>query len=591
MNHSLASPSASVTRHRCPRVAAWLAPSMLLAFLALAGCGDSSKTPAGANGSATVATPSATVEETPWFVDRTPESGLKFVHDRGETHYWLPEMTGSGAAWIDYDNDGDQDLYLIQSGQNLGTDKTGGPGNALYRNRGDGTFEDVTEQAGVGDSHYGMGVTVGDYDQDGDLDLYTTNVGPNQLYRNRGDGTFEDVAQQAGVQHGGWSTASAFVDYDQDGDTDLVVINYIRWSPETEIDCRTGDNQQDYCSPVVYQAPARDTLYRNKGDGTFEDVSQEVGLNAAYGNGLGLVVCDFNADGRLDFYVANDGTPNQLWLQDEQGRFQDRALLLGCSVNRNGVAQAGMGVAAIDLQDDGDFDLFMTHLAKETNTLYINNGTYFADQSSEFKLATPSLNYTGFGLGFVDFDHDTRLDLFVANGRVGKYQEPIIPTDIYAEPNLLFRGDKDGTFSEVMPQGGTKPVLIENSRASAMADYDKDGDVDILLLNNGGRATLLANVAGAQGRWVRFRALDDRGRDPVGAQVGIRVGDQWRWRLVGRTHGYLSANEPEVHFGLGDATRVDEVRVVWPGQKKESFGGFDAGAVVELRQGSGQSQP
>ncbi len=557
---------------------------LLLTSFAIAGCHRSEEEPRPSTATTDATNSAPSSPSKPWFVDVTDSSQIRFHHERGPLRYWLPEITGGGAAWFDYDHDGDQDLYLVQSGSRLGQKSESGPGNVLYRNRGDGTFEDVTAQAGVGDTQYGMGAYAGDYDQDGDLDLYVTNVGNNILYRNRGDGTFEDVTEAAGVALPGWSMAAAFVDYDQDGDTDLMVLNYIRWSPETERDCRTGKNEQDYCSPATYQAPATDTLFRNRGDGTFEDVSREVGLHAADGNGMGLIVCDFNADGRLDFYVANDGNPNQLWLQDEQGHFRDEALLQGCAVNRFGAAQAGMGVAAIDVENDADFDLFITHLAKETNTLYLNYGTYFSDQTSEFKLAAPSLNYTGFGLGFTDFDHDTRLDLFIANGRVGKYATPIRADEIYAEPNLLFRGLPDGTFAEVAPQGGTDPVLVENSRAAALADYDRDGDIDIAIVNNGGRLTLLRNEIGNQSNWIRFLLTDSRGREAVGAQIGIQVAGKWYWRLSGRTHGYLSSNEPEVHFGLASAKKVDAVRIIWPGRVTQDLGSFDAGQVVKIRQ-------
>ncbi len=518
-----------------------------------------------------------------WFVDQTAVSGVQWVHQRGPVRYWLPEIMGGGAAWLDYDGDGDLDLYLVQGGDHLANEGRGGPANVLYQNVGKGQFQDVTDAAGVGDTHYGMGATVGDYDGDGQFDLYVTNVGPNVLYRNRGDGTFEEVAAAAGVDHPGWGTAAAFVDYDADGHEDLLLVNYIHWSPDREIDCRTGKNVRDYCSPSAYQAPAMDVLYRNRGDGTFEDVTSQVGLNAAYGNGLGLVVADFNADGRLDFYVANDGTPNQLWIQDSPNHFRDDSLLLGCSVNRFGVAEAGMGVAALDVENDGDLDLFMTHLARETNTLYINQDGFFEDRTSVAKLAAPSVSFTGFGLGFADFDHDRQLDLFVANGRVGQDSAELTPGDVFAEPNQLFAGLGGGVFAEQLPQGGTRPTLIENSRAAAFADYDRDGDVDLVIVNNGGPARLLNNQIGNGKPWIRFRVRNSRGRDAIGARVGIDVNGQTQWRVVGRVSGYLTSNEPEVHFGLQDADDVDEVRVIWPDGSLESFGSFASRQVVELR--------
>ncbi len=525
------------------------------------------------------------VKESPWFEDVTSRARLAFRYERGPVRYWLPEIMGGGAGWIDYDRDGDLDLYLVQGGNNLAQSTVDGPGNVLYRNRGDGTFEDVTNRAGVGDTGYGMGVAVGDYDQDGFDDLYVTNVGSNVLYRNRGDGTFEDVTQRAGVAAPGWSTAAAFVDYDQDGDTDLMVVNYIVWNPDREVPCNQGSNEQDYCTPLVYQAPAMDTLFRNRGDGTFEDVTREVGLQAAFGNGLGLAVSDFNLDGRLDFYVANDGMPNQLWLQDATGKFKDHALAMGCALNRNGMAEAGMGVAAVDLENDSDLDLFVTHLAKETNTLFVNHGDYFADETAEYQLAAPSLNFTGFGLVFNDFNHDGRQDLYVGNGRVGKFGQRFRSDDPFAEPNLLFRGTSDLKFAEVSPQGGTEPVLIENDRAVAAGDYDRDGDVDLVLVNNGDRATLLANRAGNERSWIRFLVFDSQGREATGARVAVRLKDKWQWRLVGRSSSYLAAHEPQVHFGLGDATRIDEVRVVWPDLRSESFGPLEARHTYRLQPG------
>jgi hypothetical protein len=530
-----------------------------------------------------------------WFVEEATRRGLDWQHDRGPVNHWIPEITGGGVAWIDYDMDGHLDLYVVQGGEGLrATHST--QSNRLFRNQGDGSFVDVTDNAGVGDTQYGMGAAVGDFNGDGLPDLYVTNVGPNRLYKNLGNGSFQEMAAEAGVDHPGWGTAAAFVDYDQDGDEDLLLINYLVWSPDKEIDCRTGDNQRDYCAPAAYQAPAPDVLYRNRGDGTFEDVSRDAGLGAAYGNGLGAVVADLNGDGRIDFYVANDGNPNQLWIQDANGKFQDQSLLLGCSVNRFGVAEAGMGVAAIDLENDGDLDLFMTHLAKETNTLYINEGGFFEDRTAQAKLAEPSVSYTGFGLGFADLDNDGQVDLYVANGRVARYAEELVPGNIFAEPNQLFRGIGAGVFEEQLPQGGTAPVLIENSRASAMADFDRDGDIDIVIINNGGPVQLLVNQIGQLNRWARFRVRHADGRDAVAARVGITIGGMTQWRLVARCYGYLSSNEPEVHFGLGlrtalSAGRLDSVRVIWPDGREESFGSQPIDTVIELREGQGEMRP
>lgn len=550
----------------------------LLLFIPTLGCSKKPTTPDDELAHATPIDPDA------WFVDRTESSGINFVHQRGPERHWLPEIMSGGAAWIDFDDDGLIDLYLVQGGDLGAGDLASNPTNRMYRNKGDGSFEDVTKSTGVGDRHYGMGAAVGDFDADGDLDLYVTNVGPNVLYRNNGDGSFSDVTDESNVGHGGWGTAASFVDYDADGHLDLLLVNYLRWSPERELECKTGDSRRDYCSPLALRAPAMDTLYRNQGDGTFQDVTHDVGLSAAYGNGLGAVVADFNRDARMDFYVANDGMPNQLWLQQADGRFRDDALQMGCSVNRTGAAEAGMGVAVVDIENDGDLDLFMTHLGKETNTLYVNEGPYFADATAASKLAGPSVNFTGFGLGFADFNNDSRLDLYVANGRVGRNYQPLVNNDIFAEPNQLFAGTGTGSFSEVVPQGGVSPQLIENSRAAAFADYDNDGDVDIAIVNNGGRMRLLNNRRDGHNSF-RMRVLDEKGRDAIGALVGVRTESNRQWRCVNVSYSYLASNEPHVHFGVGNSKTIEEVMVHWPSGRRETFGPFEVGSnqVIQAR--------
>jgi len=336
----------------------------------------------------------------PWFEDVALQAGVDFVHQRASTtRYWLPEIMSGGAAWLDYDSDGDPDLYLVQGGT-PGSD-AGGPGNVLLRNDGDGTFTDVSADSGTGDTRYGMGVAVGDYDGDGDPDLYVTNLGANVLYRNEGNGRFSDVTPAAGVGDTGWGTSAVFFDYDADGDLDLFVANYVKWSADREIECFGGANEQTYCHPNRYNGPSPDVLYRNEGDGRFTDVSWEAGIWRAYGNGLGVVSGDFNTDGLQDLYVANDGMPNQLWINQGAGQFRDEALLAGAAVNMTGAAEAGMGVAAVDLENDGDLDLFLTHLRGETNTLYRNDGKgMFEDTTTVSGLAGPSIAFTGFGLGF-----------------------------------------------------------------------------------------------------------------------------------------------------------------------------------------------
>jgi hypothetical protein len=536
---------------------------------------------------------------TPWFEDAAAEAGIEFVHQRAQAvRYWLPEIMSGGAAWLDYDGDGDPDLYLVQGGAppadpaDAGEPPDGQPGNLMLRNDGDGTFSDVSEESGAADRGYGMGAAVGDYDGDGDPDLYVTNVGPNVLYRNDGNGRFSDVTETAGVGDTAWGTSAVFFDADSDGDLDLFVANYVRWTADREIECYGGANERTYCHPNQYQGPAPDVLYRNDGDGTFSDVSRESGIWRAYGNGLGVVSADFNADGLQDVYVANDGMPNQLWINLGKGQFRDDALLAGAAVNMTGAAEAGMGVAAVDIENDGDLDLFMTHLRGETNTLYRNDGNAsFDDSTATSGLAAPSIAFTGFGMGFSDFDHDGVLDLYIGNGRVGHSQKALVPGDPFAEPNQLFRGLGAGRFEEILPRGGTPAEVIDNTRATAHADYDGDGDIDIVVVNNGGPARLLKNTAGDRGNAVRFRVLDEAGRDTFGAQVRIGSGTGRQWRLIQTGYSYCAASEPLVHFGLGPRAQAEDVTVIWPDRSEQSFGALPAGALHELRRNPVSSMP
>ncbi len=520
----------------------------------------------------------------PWFEEVAVASGLAFRHERGPQRYLFPEIMSGGAGLLDYDGDGDLDAYMVQGGD-LMPSGSAVAGNRLYRNRGDGTFEEVTVAAGTGDTGYGMGCTAGDYDGDGNTDLYVTNVGPNVLYRNRGDGTFEDVTDAAGVGHPGWGTSCAFVDYDTDGDLDLIVVNYVRWSIAVERECSGRGGGRDYCKPNNYNAPAPDTLYRNNGDGTFTDVSEPAGLRRAFGNGLGVACADYDLDGLPDIYVANDGMPNQLWINLGDGRFEDRALLAGCAVNRQGMAEAGMGVAAVDLDHDGDPDLFMTHLRDETNTFYRNDGGVFEDTSALTRLGAPSIPDTGFGMGFADFDHDGRLDLYVANGRVGRWDPTPNPADPYGERDQLYRGLDADRFEPVGSSGSND---IDNSRAAAFGDCDNDGDIDILVVSNAGPVRLLRNEAGRSGHWVVFRVVNRAGSDALGATVQLQAGQRLQRRLVQSAYSYCASNDPRVHFGLAGETEVTSVIVGWPDGTQEAFGPFAADAIHELRRGAGR---
>lgn len=551
----------------------------LLALVFLVGCQPGA--PAGPGPSAQQA---ATPLGTPWFEEGATAAGLTFRHRSGHDGktYLLPEIVAGGVCLFDHDGDGHLDIYLVQSGSlHAGAARVG---NVLYRNNGDRTFTDVTVQAGVGDTGYGMGCACADYDGDGNIDLYVTNAGPNVLYRNRGDGTFEDVSAASGTEAPRLSASAAFVDFDQDGHLDLFVTNYVEWSKTVELDCYSTDGKLDYCHPNNYRLPAPDILLKNRGDGTFVDVSEAAGLRAAFGNGMGIACADFDDDGRLDFYVANDSTANQLWIQSADGTFQDRALLAGVAFNQHGIAEAGMGVAAVDIDEDGRLDIFVTHLRNQSNTLYRNLGNgMFEDRSDAWGLTTASWPFTSFGLGFADFDHDGRLDLYIANGDVLRGEIHGSTADPYAFPNQVMRGS-EGRFEEVFPRGGTEAPLVATSRGAAFGDLDGDGDVDAVVVNRDGPAHLLWNRIGQDRSWVRFQVLDRRGRSALHARVAVTGSFGTRWRTVDNSYSYCSSNEPTVHVGLGDATEVERVLVLWPDGTRQSYGPLPANAVHELRQ-------
>ncbi|MFQ5490132.1 MAG: CRTAC1 family protein [Phycisphaerae bacterium] len=563
-------------------VLGWLGCWTALAAALLAGCSKQDAT----SSTGTVTSKPQPAAGPPWFEEKGPALGIEFVHTIGQPgQFYFPENVGSGGALFDFDSDGWLDLYLLQ-GRSLAPGATAKSGNRLYRNKGDGTFEDVTKAAGVGDTRYGMGCACGDYDNDGDIDLYVTNLGPNILYRNNADGTFTDVTAESGAGDASWGTSCLFADYDLDGHVDLFVVNYVRWRADQELVCSSRDGLRDYCSPKHYNAPARDTLLHNNGDGTFTDVTEAVGISKAFGNGLGVACEDFNNDGRLDLYVANDQMNNQLWISTgdpRAPRFSEEGLLAGCAVNQQGVAEAGMGVAVMDLGDDGDFDLFMVHLREETNTFYENINGMFVDVTANIGLAGPSLGFTGFGVGFADFDHDGLPDVYVANGRVNRASEKWDPNDPYAEPNQLIRGVAPGRFEEVMPRGGTARLLVGSSRGAAFGDIDNDGDVDVVVSNMNRRPFILMNVAPKKGNWAMFRVLNPHGSPAVGARLAIQVGQRKQWRAVQPGYGYCVSNDPRVHLGLGSATTVDKVTVRWPGGGEESFGPFAAGKVHTLK--------
>lgn len=528
----------------------------------------------------------------PWLEEAAAERGLLFEYVCGhrEGRFLFPEIHAGGAALFDADADGDLDAYLVQGGD-LAEPPAGRPGNRLFLNQGKGVFRDASEGSGAEDRGYGMGVTAGDYDGDGLTDLYVTNVGPNTLLRNLGGGRFEDVTARAGVGLVGWSASAAFLDYDLDGDLDLFVVRYLNWTVEGEMDCYDAAGRPDYCGPAKYDSPAPDLLYRNLGDGTFEDATEAAGLSVAFGTGLGVATGDFDDDGRPDLFVANDNMLDQLWLGRADGTFVDEAVYRGSAADTSGVPKAGMGIAVADVDDDGDLDAIVCNLAGESDSLFLNRGEYFDDATGPSGLAALSRASTRFGMGWADFDNDGVLDLYQATGKIARQGKIHLASDPYAEPNLLFRGLPGPRYREVEPRGGTAELLVAASRAAAFGDVDGDGGIDVLVVNRDAPAYLLLNRVEERGNWLRLRLLGANGSDALGAVVRGTVAGRRVRRDVTVAYSYQSASEPFVHFGLASTGSVEGLEVRWPTGARECFGSRPANRTVTLRNGAGEPCP
>ncbi len=552
----------------------------------------------------------ATASLLPIFKEVAEHVGIKFQHYNGITgKMYLPEIMGSGAALFDFDNDGDLDVFLVQgSVLEPGTQPAStlfpwrGPGlprSRLFRNDlvvgKDGSrtlkFTDVTEKSGIVADGYGMGVAVGDINNDGWPDLYITNLGRNQMYLNKGDGTFSEVTEKTGTNDPRWSTSAAFFDYDRDGWLDLMVVNYANFSATNSPTCYAATSAKDYCTPRVFRAPGN-RLFHNKGDGTFEDVTVSAGVDKEFGHGLGVVTADFDGDGWTDIYVANDGDPNQLWINQKNGTFKNDALLAGAAVNRDGKAEAGMGVDAGDFDGNGTEDIFVTHLMDETNTLYVNLGkALFEDRTREAGLGMPGHRFTGFGTAFFDYDNDGWLDLLVVNGAVQLLPELMRKGDPYplGQPNQLFHNDGRGRFVEVTDNAAVGFQLLEVSRGAAFGDLDNDGDTDVLVTNSNGSARLFLNQVGNRNHWLGLRLISKNGgRCALGAQVEIVISkNNVLWRRARTDGSYLSANDPRVLVGLGGAAAVETVRVRWPDGAEEEWKGTPVDQYTTLKEGTG----
>jgi hypothetical protein len=563
-----------------------------------------------------------------WFVDKAADAGLNFVHFNGMSGQFLyAEIIGSGVALFDYDNDGDLDVFLVQ-GQKLGTaTPLFPPGSTplqgrLYRNdlvvNPDGTrtlrFTDVTRESGITARGYGMGVAAGDFDNDGCVDLFLTNLGPNQLWRNNCDGTFTDVSNHIGAAadssrqkpDSSWSVSAAFLDFDRDGWLDLFVGNYLSYRIEANMPCFSPSGRPDYCSPSAYR-PQPSRLYHNNRDGTFSDVTVAAGLARDFGPALGVTTADFNGDGWIDIFVANDGQPNQLWINQRDGTFRNLGLLSGTAMNPHGKAKAGMGVDAGDFDNDGDEDLLVANLRGEGDDLFVNDGSaLFEAQSERSGLGAASQPYTGFGAAWLDVDNDGRLDALIVNGAVQTLESERQAHDVFPlhQTKLLLRNLGNGRFEDATSRGGAALQLSDVSRGAAFGDVDNDGDTDVVVANNSGSARLLINTVGNRHHWVGLRLVArspsgrpagsggparGEGRDMLGARVAITRGDGVTlWRRSRADGSYASANDPRVLAGLDQVSKPVRVRVIWPGGSSEEWDDVAVDRYTTLREGSGR---
>jgi hypothetical protein len=538
------------------------------------------------------------------FREVAAETGLRFRHFTGATgRYYMPEIMGSGCALFDYDSDGDLDVYVAQ-GAVLEPGKTAGEalfptldgrpaGNRLFRNElvpsGKLRFTDVTAGSGADGNAYGMGVATGDYDNDGRPDLYVTNFGDNALLHNEGNGRFKDVTRASRTGDPRWSTGAAFVDYDRDGDLDLFVTNYVDFTVRGNKVCHATTGDIDYCTPRAYPF-VTDRLLRNEGNGIFSDVSISSRAGSMKGPGLGVAILDANLDGWPDIFISNDSAANFLWMNRKDGTFQEGAVDAGVAYAQDGIAKAGMGIAAGDFDSDGDDDILVVNLAAEGATLFRNDGGQFQDASLRHGIGAATNSATGFGAGWFDYDNDGALDLFIANGAVtmmGSQRGTPYP---FGQRNLILRNPGGGRrFEDVTDRAGASLAHPEVGRGAGFGDIDNDGDIDILVSNNNGPVRLLRNESGSARNWLQARLIGTKSnRMAIGARLALYLRDRPPlWRHVDTASSYLSASDSRAHFGIGGDSRVERLEVYWPSGLVESWPSPPLNRITTLVEGSG----